>query len=253
VRFAARRRARFFRGGEPVSALEGVSLTLGTGEAYGLVGESGSGKTTLARCVAGLARPSAGRILVEGRPVETGSLASRRALWRRVQYVHQNPRSALNPRRRVGQILAGPLESLLGVSRAECGSRVRVALESVGLEPDAARRRPHAFSGGQAQRIAIARALVVEPALLVLDEPTSALDVRVQAELLALLRSIRERTGVSLLFISHDLPVVAAVADRVGVLRAGRIVEEGDRMQVLREPRSEYTRALIASVPDPPG
>jgi len=252
VRFAPPRRLSWWRRGAPVRALEAVSLAIAPGCAYGLVGESGSGKTTLARCAAGLQAPSDGSVCVQGEPVKSEGLAARRALWRRVQYVHQNPRSALNPRLRVGHILAGPLGSLLDVRGEERDERVRRALERVGLEADAASRRPHAFSGGQAQRIAIARALVVEPALLVLDEPTSSLDVRVQAELLALLARLREETGVSLLFISHDLPVVAALCSRVGVLRAGRLVEEGPREQVLAAPRHPYTRELLESVPKLP-
>jgi peptide/nickel transport system ATP-binding protein len=249
VRFPGPRHGILGRRGPPRIALEDVSLSIGRGESYGLVGESGSGKTTLARVACGLLAPEAGEVRVLGEPIRARRLAERRALWRRVQYVHQDPRSALNPRLPVGRIVGGPLDSLLGLSRAAREVRVTQALARVGLDPDAARRRPHAFSGGQAQRIAVARALVAEPALLVLDEPTSALDVRVQAELLTLLARLRHEVGVALLLISHDLPVVAALCARVGVLRDGRLVEEGPRTQVLSAPHHPYTRELLASVP----
>ena len=249
VRYPAPRRSAWGRGAAPRSALRGVSLALRRGEAYGLVGESGSGKSTLARCIAGLEVPTGGSVRVLGESLRCDSLRARRTLWRRVQYVHQNPRSALNPRLAVGRIVGGPLESLLGLRGAERDARVGRALERVGLEAAAAARLPHAFSGGQAQRIAIARALVVEPALLLLDEPTSALDVRVQAEILALLARLRKESDLTLLFISHDLPVVAALCQRVGVLRAGELVEEGSRDRVLAHPRHPYTRKLLESVP----
>lgn len=233
----------------PLTAVDGVSLEVARGSAFGLVGESGSGKSTLARMIVGLLAPSRGRLRVAGEEVRAGSLRARRDLWRRAQYVHQNPRGALNPRLPVGRIVAGPLESLHRVSAEERARRVRRALERVGLDPAAAGRRPHAFSGGQAQRVAIARAIVGEPELLVLDEPTSALDVRVQAEVLALLQRLRDDLGMTLVFISHDLPVVAALCPRVGVLEAGRLVEEGPREQVFGSPRHAYTRRLVDSVP----
>lgn len=226
-----------------------MSLSVARGACHGLVGESGSGKTTLARAVAGLLRFQAGEIRIGGQRLDTHSAQARRELWRRVQYVHQTPQGALNPRRRVGRILGAPLESLLGVRGGERDRRVARALESVGLEPAAAARYPHAFSGGQAQRIAVARALVVEPELVLLDEPTSSLDVRVQARLLALLDRLRRETGTAYLFISHDLAVVEAVCDTLTVLHDGRAVESGRADEVLRRPRADYTRELIASVP----
>jgi len=237
------------RGRTSFTAVDDVSLEIARGEAFGLVGESGSGKSTLARMIVGLLAPSQGRIRVADEDVRVDSVRARRALWRRVQYVHQNPRGALNPRLRVERIVGGPLESLHDVPAGERAERVRRALERVDLDPDAVSRRPHAFSGGQAQRIAIARAIVGEPDLLVLDEPTSALDVRVQAEVLALLHRLREELGTTLLFISHDLPVVAALCARVGVLERGRLVEEGPRERVFGSPRDDYTRRLVESVP----
>lgn len=247
-RFPGRASGLFGRG-DDVLAVDRVSLRVERGVAFGLVGESGSGKSTLARMVAGLLLPSSGEVRVAGTPLRTGSLAERRALWRRVQYVHQSPRRALNPRLRVSEIIGGPLESLLGLRAAERDRRVRAALERVDLEPDAARRRPHAFSGGQAQRIAIARALAPEPDLLILDEPTSALDVRVQASVLSLLARLRAELETTLVFISHDLPVVAALCSRVGVLERGRLVEEGPRERVFSSPAHPYTRQLLESVP----
>jgi ABC-type glutathione transport system ATPase component len=230
-------------------ALDDVTLRVAPGEAYGLVGESGSGKSTLARAACGLLAPAAGEVRLGGETLRVEGLQERRRVWRRVQYVHQSPRSALNPRLSVGSILEGPLVSLRPLPRDARRARVRELLARVGLDPDAAGRLPHAFSGGQAQRIAVARALAAEPELLVLDEPTSALDVRVQAELLRLLARLRDELGVALLFISHDLPVVAALCSRVGVLRQGRLVEEGPRSQVLGAPRHAYTRELLAAVP----
>lgn len=237
------------RGRESTTAVHDVSLGIEAGSAFGLVGESGSGKSTLARMIVGLLAPSEGRVRVDGETVRTDSVRARRALWRRVQFVHQNPRGALNPRLRVAQIVGAPLQSLHDMPADERTARVRRSLERVDLDPDAASRRPHAFSGGQAQRIAIARAIVGEPELLVLDEPTSALDVRVQAQVLGLLHRLREELGMTLLFISHDLPVVAALCSRVGVLEGGRLVEEGPRGRVFGSPRHAYTRRLLESVP----
>jgi len=234
-----------------VTAVDAVSLEVPAGQAFGLVGESGSGKTTLARLVAGLDGPDAGEIRLSGEPVRADSREARRALWRRVQLVHQSPRASLNPRLRVASILGGPIESLLDLPEEEREERVRTTLERVGLPRDAAGRRPHAFSGGQAQRIAIARALVVEPEVLILDEPTSALDVRVQAGILALLDDLRRELGTTLLLISHDLPVVASLCSRVGVMRRGALVESGPREQVLGEPEHDYTRQLLDSLPRP--
>lgn len=250
-RFPGARRGGLRRRGDPILAVEDVSLAVPEGACFGLVGESGSGKTTLARMFAGLLPPSAGEIRCAGERVRTDSRSARRALWRRLQYVHQNPQSALNPRRRVGGILAEPLRSLLGIARAEREQRVARALERVGLEADAAVRYPHAFSGGQAQRIALARALILEPAVVVLDEPTSALDVRVQAHLLELLTELRRELGTAYLFISHDLALVAGFCEEVAVLQRGRVVEAGPCDELFARPRTEYTRRLIDAIPVP--
>ncbi len=230
-------------------ALDGVSLDISRGEATGLVGGSGSGKSTLARIFAGLLAPDSGELRVDGERIAAGRSASTRALWRRVQYVHQNPRGALNPRHRVGEIVGAPLGALLRVPAAERAERVARALQRVGLDPDAAERRPHAFSGGEAQRIAIARALAAQPELLILDEPTSALDVRRQAGVIALLSRMRDELGTTLLFVSHDLPIVAALCSRVAVLDRGRLVEQGRCARVFAAPEHPSTQRLLDSLP----
>ncbi len=234
---------------EWVTAVQDVSLAMGAGDAYGLVGESGSGKTTLARVLAGLLPASEGRVCIAGEPIDTRRLAARRRLWCRVQFVHQTPRGGLNPRRRVAEIVGGPLESLRGIRGPGRDRAVADALDRVGLPRAAGRRFPNAFSGGEAQLIAIARALVAAPSVLVLDEPTSALDVRVQARILALLASLRRDLGMCLFLISHDLPVVAALCDRIGVMREGRLVEEAPAARLIEAPRQAYTRALLDAVP----
>jgi peptide/nickel transport system ATP-binding protein len=227
-------------------ALDGVSLRIAPGECLGLVGESGSGKSTLARAVMGVEPPDAGHVRLLGRDLYTLPAAELRALRRHFQMVFQDPYGSLDPRHRVGRIVAEPLHALQ-VRGAEAAARVARALAAVGLDPADARRYPHEFSGGQRQRIAIARALITEPALVVADEPVSALDVSVQAQVLNLMQELKARLGLAYLLVSHDLAVVAHVADRVAVLREGRIVEEGATDAVLRRPRHGYTRRLLAA------
>ncbi|MDX1433561.1 MAG: ATP-binding cassette domain-containing protein [Gammaproteobacteria bacterium] len=235
----------------PVQALCNVSLTLERGRTLGVVGESGCGKTTLARLLCGLAVPTSGEIRLGGEPLDTRGAAARAAFHRRVQLVFQNPMSSLNPRKTVGRILAAPLGALGGMSASERREKVSAALEMVGLEPDHARRHPHEFSGGQAQRIAIARALIVEPELVVLDEAVSSLDVTVQARILELLRSIQSKRSIAFVFISHDLSVVESISHDVAVMYLGRVVEIGPCARILGAPRHPYTRALISAVPVP--
>ena len=231
------------RGGRPTEALRGVSLEVGQGESVGLVGESGSGKTTLARCVVGLEAPTAGSISVAG--VEAGN---RSALHRRVQMVFQDPYSSLDPRQTVGSAIAEVLK-VNGCERHRVAPRVAELFAEVGLPPSYERRLPSTLSGGERQRVAIARALAVNPSLVVCDEPVSALDVSVQAQVLNLFARLRERLGLSYLFITHDLAVVRQVVDRVYVCLRGEIVEQGAVEAVLDNPQHEYTRRLIDSIP----
>jgi peptide/nickel transport system ATP-binding protein len=230
-------------------ALDGVSLSLMEGATLGLVGESGSGKSTLARILIGLEKPSAGELLWEGRAAASFSAADWRECWRTAQYVFQDAHSALNPRHTLGRILEAPLKSLLGLPRTERLARVAELLDRVGLSRRFLGHYPHQLSGGQAQRVVLARALAVRPRALILDEPVSALDVSIQAQILTLLHELRRDLGLAYLFISHDLAVVEHLCEDVAVIKDGRVVEHGAREQIFRVPRHEYTRQLIESVP----
>ncbi|GBD49708.1 ABC transporter ATP-binding protein [Methylopila sp. Yamaguchi] len=226
-------------------AVDNVSLPLGPGETLGIVGESGSGKSTLARMLVGLLQPSAGDLALDGEALDLGRGADRRRLQRRAQMVFQDPASAMNPRKTVGASVEAPMIGLKGWDAPRRKARVAELFARVGLAPEHAARHPHEFSGGQLQRIGIARALSADPRIVVLDEPVSALDVSVQAQVLALLRELRAGGGLSLVFVSHDLAVVEALCDRVVVMRRGRVVEEGACRAVLSAPREDYTRELI--------
>ena len=234
-----------------VTALAGVSLEVGENESVGLVGESGSGKTTLARCLVGLETPTAGRITVDGMSGSNyGSLPDRerRRLRRTIQMIFQDPYSSLNPVHTVGSTL----KEALALRRERSGSfdrEMRELLEQVGLPATYADRKPVALSGGERQRVAIARVLAVEPKVIVCDEPVSALDVSVQAQILNLLKSLRADTGISYLFITHDLAVVRQVVERVYVLYQGQVVEAGPVDEVLDHPTHPYTIRLVDSVP----
>jgi peptide/nickel transport system ATP-binding protein len=229
--------------------LDGVSLRVHAHETLALVGGSGAGKTTLARIVMRLVRPDAGSVRFDGADLLRPRGAALRALRRQLQMVFQDPLSALNPRATVGRLLADPLRVHAIERRAERPHAVAALLARVGLPPELALRYPHELSGGQRQRVNIARALATRPRLLVLDEPVSALDVSVRAQILNLLKDIQREEGLAYLFVSHDLAVVRAIADRVAVMAAGRIVEEGPVDAVLDAPQTEVARALVAAVP----
>ena len=231
-----------------VDALAGVSFDVRRGETVGIVGESGSGKTTVARCIIRLLDADSGEILIDGSNIVGLSQRALRPVRKRLQMVFQDPFGSLNPRRTVGQLISeGPI--VHGVAVASAQARTLELLELVGLERRAAQRYPHEFSGGQRQRIGLARALALEPEILVADEPVSALDVSVQAQVLRLLADIRNRLGLTLIFITHDLRVASQVCDSVAVMRFGRIVEFGPVAQVYANPSHAYTRELMDSVP----
>jgi peptide/nickel transport system ATP-binding protein len=240
-------RERLLQPAPVVEALRGVSFAVQPGRSLGIVGESGSGKSTLARLVMALEPPTEGRVTLLGRDLHALSPTDLRDARRDLQMVFQDPYGSLDPRQRVGRIVAEPL---IGVDAATRRARVAESLDAVGLRPSDADKYPHEFSGGQRQRIAIARALITRPRLIVADEPVSALDVSVQAQVLNLLADLQQQFGVTYLFISHDLAVVDHVCDDVAVMRAGLIVEYGSTEQVLQRPAHEYTRALLAAMPE---
>jgi peptide/nickel transport system ATP-binding protein len=231
-------------------AVDGVSLAIGRGETYALVGESGSGKSTLGRAILNLEHLSGGEIRFQGQDI--GKLGRRQMLpyRKQIQVIFQNPYSSMNPRMSVGEIIGEGMQSLgMGLSEAEREERIGALLDRVQLRREYSHRYPHEFSGGQLQRVAIARALAVEPELIICDEPTSALDVSIRADVLELLQELQREFGVSYLFITHDLSIVPSLAHHVGVMKEGKLVEQGSAEQILTAPRHPYTRALLASVP----
>jgi ABC-type glutathione transport system ATPase component len=246
-----------FPGGEPwwrraaARAVDDVTLEVRPGETLGIVGESGSGKSTLLRMALRLARPTSGRILVEGQDIWALRGAALKRLRRTMQPVFQDPGASFNPRQTLRQLLSAPLEVHgEGASSRERLARVEEALVVVGLAPALLDRYPHQLSGGQKQRVAIARAIVLRPRLLLLDEPTSALDVSVQAQVLNLFQRTKRELGLTCVFVSHNLAVVRYVSDRVAVMRHGRVVETGSAEELFDRPGHPYTRALLQAVPD---
>lgn len=236
-----------YRGGP--AALEAVSLAVHAGEAVGIVGESGAGKSTLLRVLLGLDRPTSGSVRFDGSELDARDRRSIRRFRASVQAVFQDPYSSLDPRQRIADIVGEPLRSLGLASAQDAPHRAEAALLAVGLSADTASRYPHEFSGGQRQRIAIARAIVAEPRLLLADEPVSALDMTTRIQVIELLAELRERNGLALVMVSHDLGTVASLCERTVVLQHGRVVESGTTAQVLLEPAETYTRQLIASIP----
>jgi len=235
-----------------LQAVSGVSFDLAPGESLGVVGESGSGKSTVARAIVGTIPSSGGRIVFEGKDLAAMNETQRRAHRRDVQMVFQDPLAALNPRMTVADIIAEPLVTHEPATRkADARAKVGALMERVGLLPNLMNRYPHEFSGGQCQRIGIARALILRPKLLICDEPVSALDVSVQAQVVNLLKELQRELGLSMIFIAHDLSVVRHVSDRIVVMYLGRLMESARARDLTGDPRHPYTKALISSVPIP--
>ena len=234
-----------------VSAVDRVSITVKKGETYGLVGESGCGKSTVGRLIAGLEPPSGGAIELDGRDLATLKGRDAVRIHRDVQMMFQDSYAAMDPRMRIDQILAEPMSIQKTGNARQIAERIMEILEQVGLTEEILDRYPHEFSGGQLQRIGFARSLTLAPDLIVADEPVSALDVSVQAQVLNLMKDLQQELGLSYLFISHDLAVVQYMADRIGVMYLGRIVEEGPASEVVKNPKHPYTKALIDSIPVP--
>ncbi|MER0239603.1 oligopeptide/dipeptide ABC transporter ATP-binding protein [Fulvimarina sp. MAC8] len=231
-----------------LTAVRGVDFAIERGDTLGIVGESGCGKSTLARMLVGLDAPSAGTIRLNGKDLTAGGA---KALAQKVQYVFQDPVSSLNPRHRIKTILEAPMKHLRGLNSSERRSRLEELCEAVNLDPGFLERYPHEFSGGQAQRIGIARALAADPEIIVLDEPVSALDVSVQARVLNLLGQLKRERDLTYIFISHDLAVVESVATRLAVMYFGRIVEEAPDRSAFEKPLHPYTDLLLRSAPVP--
>jgi dipeptide transport system ATP-binding protein len=239
----------FFKTSSTLKALDGASFTIKPGKTFSVVGESGCGKSTLARLITMIERPSFGDFEVDGINAVTSGPEAMKKLRSKVQIVFQDPYGSLNPRKKVGAILEEPLKINTGLSRSQLREKSIAIMDKVGLSPEQYGRYPHMFSGGQRQRIAVARALMLNPALVVADEPVSALDVSVQAQALNLLMDLQEEMNLAYLFISHDLSVVRLISDEVMVMYLGRPVEQGEKSVIFDNPLHPYTMALLAATP----
>ncbi len=235
-----------------LKALQDISFSIDRGETLGIVGESGCGKSTLGRCILQLLKPDEGRVLWLGTDIAALPARQMRKRRKELQIIFQDPQASLNPRMTVGEIVADPLKALMPeLNAAQRRERVMEMMEAVGLQPEMINRYPHEFSGGQAQRIGIARALITEPKLIVCDEPVSALDVSIQAQILNLLSELKDQFGLTLIFISHNLSVVRHVSDRILVLYLGRMVELSSGDELYQDAKHPYTKALLTAVPIP--
>ncbi len=237
---------------QTLTALEDISFSLNKGETLGIVGESGCGKSTLGRCILQLLTPDSGQVIWLGNDLTSLSWRKMRPHRKDLQIIFQDPLASLNPRLTVGEIISDPLKTLMPeLNQKQRQEKVLKMMKAVGLLPEMITRFPHEFSGGQAQRIGIARALITEPKLIVCDEPVSALDVSVQAQILNLLSDLKQEFGLTLVFISHDLSVVRHVSDRIMVLYLGRMVELAPSGELYDDPKHPYTKALLKAVPVP--
>jgi len=251
TKYFAQRGGFFGLHAQPVRAVDGVSLTVKRRETLGVVGESGCGKTTLGRCILRLIEPTGGEIFFEGVNILTLNSTEMRRRWGDMQMVFQNPFSSLNPRLNVLRLVSEPLRTHTDLRGEALAARVVELLERVGLKREHLYRYPHEFSGGQCQRIAVARALALNPKLLILDEPTSALDVSVQAQILNLLQKLQHKFSLTYLFISHDLSVVQHISDRIAVMYLGKVVELSTSKAIFGRALHPYTKALLSSTPIP--
>lgn len=232
-----------------VLAVNDVSLKIYSGEIYALAGESGCGKSTLAKSITKLVSPKSGEIFFEEKSIHKQSKIEQKNYPQNVQMVFQNPYSSLNPKMKIGEILREPLDINTSLSKLEKENHVKQIISEVGLQESCLSLYPHEFSGGQRQRIAIARALILNPKLLIADEPVSALDASIQAQILNLLKDLKQKRDLTILFISHDMNVIRYLADRVGIMNQGRLIEENYAATLYRYPKEEYTRNLLDSVP----
>ena len=234
---------------QTVKSVDDISIEIKKGETFGLVGESGSGKSTLGKTIVGLQSPTAGKIIYNGIDVETLDKKSKINVNREMQIIFQDPYASLNPRMRVGDIIAEGIDAHNLAKGKDRQNRIFELLDKVGLRPEHARRYPHEFSGGQRQRIGIARALAVNPKFIVADEPISALDVSIQAQVINLMEDLKEKEGLTYLFIAHDLGMVKHISDRIGVMYLGRMMEQASSYDLFSEPLHPYTQALLSAIP----